>query len=72
MSTIAFDSWRFESSSSSAAEFDSRVLVDSDRHLQGIQLTHPTTYTRAEYSIHDVFVDIYGSRYTPDTAPDEP
>jgi hypothetical protein len=72
MSTIAFDSGSFESSTTSAAEFDSRVLVDSDHHLQGIRLTHPTTYTRAEYSIHDVFVDIYGPRYTPDTAPDEP
>lgn len=54
------------------AVFDSSLLVDSDRHLHGIPPTHPTTYTRAEYSIHDVFVDIYGSRYTPDTAPDEP
>ena len=51
---------------------DSNLLVDSDRHLQWIALTHPPHYTFAEYSIHDVFVDISVPRYSPNIATDEP
>lgn len=64
MSTITFDSGSFESSSTSAAEFDSRISVDSDRHLQRIQRPTPQ-------SIHALNFRFMTSLLT-STVPDTP